>query len=51
MYWQNPALLDEASAEKLVHGFVTSKLDYCHSLFYELPHYKIKELHISKIQQ
>ena len=37
-------LLNKSSTEKLVHGFVTSKLDYCNSLFLGLPAYKIKKL-------
>ena len=37
-------LLDQSSAEKLVHAFVTSKLDYCNSLLFGLPAYKLSKL-------
>ena len=37
--------LDQPSTEKLVHTFVSSKLDYCNSLLYGLP-----DKEISKIQ-
>jgi len=37
--------LDQPSTEKLVHAFVSSKLDYCNSLLYGLP-----DKEISKIQ-
>lgn len=38
--------LDQPSTEKLVHTFVSSKLDYCNSLLYGLP-----DKEISKIQR
>jgi len=38
--------LDQPSTEKLVHAFVSSKLDYCNSLFCGLP-----DKEISKIQR
>ena len=38
-------LLDTASTEKLIHAFVTSKLDYCNSLMYG-----IDDQYISRLQ-
>lgn len=36
--------LDKESAQKLVHAFVTSKLDYSNSLLYGLPGCKLERL-------
>ena len=39
-------LLDENSAEKLIHAFVTSRLDYCNSLLSGISNYHLKKLQI-----
>ena len=36
--------LDMYATEKLVHAFITSKLDYCNSLLYGLPQYLINKI-------
>ena len=36
--------LDKKSIEKLIHAFVTSKLDYCNSLFLGLPNKELNRL-------
>ena len=42
-------VLDEKSAIKLIHAFVTSRLDYCNSLLFGLPLYQIKKINYCKI--
>ena len=36
--------LDEASLKKLVHNLVMSRLDYCNSLYYNLPVYQLRKI-------
>lgn len=39
-------ILDQPSTEKLVHAFVTSRLDYCDSLMHGLPAYEIRKVQL-----
>ena len=36
--------INVTTAEVLVHAFINSKLDFCNSLLYGLPKYRIKKL-------
>ena len=36
--------LDDNSLKKLVHNYIINRLDYCNSLYYELPAYQLKKL-------
>ena len=38
--------LDEDSMKKLVHNYIISRLDYCNSLYCELPTYQLKKLQL-----
>ena len=38
--------LDQTSTERLIHAFVTSRLDYCNSLLYNLPNTLTKRLQL-----
>ena len=39
-------ILSQSDAEKPVHAFVTSRLDYCNSLFLGCPTYSLKSLQL-----
>ena len=39
-------ILSQGDAEKLVHAFVTSRLDYCNSLSLGYPTYSLKSLQL-----
>ena len=38
------SVLDQSSTEKLIHAFITSRLDYCNSIFYGCPEYELSKL-------
>ena len=37
--------LSKVSRESLIHAFISSRLDYCNSLFYNIPAYQLGKLH------
>ena len=37
-------LIDSQTTERLIHAFVTSRLDYCNSLLYGIPNYQLEKL-------
>ena len=38
--------LDDDSMKKLVHNYIITRLDYCNSLYYELPAYQLEKLQL-----
>ena len=36
--------LSKESTESLIHAFISSRLDYCNSLFYNIPAYQLEKL-------
>ena len=36
--------LSKESTESLIHAFISSRLDYCNSLFYNIPSYQLEKL-------
>ena len=38
--------LDDDSMKKLVHNYIITRLDYCNSLYHELPAYQLKKLQL-----
>ena len=39
-------LLDRKNTEKLVHAFISSRIDYCNSLLFGIPDYQIRKLQV-----
>ena len=44
--WQIRKYLDDDSCESLVHAFITSHIDYCNSLYFNLPDSLLKKLQL-----
>ena len=41
---KNRKLLSRSTTERLIHAFVSSKLDYCNSILHGLPSYEVEKL-------